>query len=205
MNSSTGPPIRHVVFDLGGVLIDWDGVTPLVRLSEGRMSREQARTFWFRSKWVSRFETGRCTPFQFASGVVAELGIALPPDRFIEEFLSWNRGFFPGAKKLLAQLGRKYTLSCLTNNNELYIEALNRSDGLDRWFDHLFISCRTGLLKPAPEVFSHLVEYLEADPVEILFFDDNGECVSAARESGINAYCVSGVSAIETVLAEVEQ
>ena len=57
--------IEHIVFDLGGVLIDWDGMTPLTRLTDGRLSLEAARRFWFESPWIARFETGHCSERQF--------------------------------------------------------------------------------------------------------------------------------------------
>ena len=50
--------IRAILFDLGGVLVDWDGTTPLVEFTQGRLSREGARRFWLESPQVRRLETG---------------------------------------------------------------------------------------------------------------------------------------------------
>lgn len=194
--------IRHIVFDLGGVLIDWDGVTPLTRLTEGRLSFEAARRFWFESPWIARFETGQCSEREFAEGVISELGLELTPDRFIAKFLSWNHGFYPGADSLLEQLRQRYTLSCLTNNNSLYIDNLIDCHGLDRKFDHLFISFCTGLLKPSREVFAYVLAQLGSPPERVLFFDDNIECVEMAQDVGMQACRVSGVEPIIELLTE---
>ncbi|MCK4804567.1 MAG: HAD family phosphatase, partial [Spirochaetes bacterium] len=58
--------IKVILFDLGGVLVDWDGKGPLVELSGGKLNKEEARRFWLESILVREFETGRLAPDQFA-------------------------------------------------------------------------------------------------------------------------------------------
>ncbi len=195
--------IEHIVFDLGGVLVDWDGVTPLVRLSGERLSREDARRFWFRSPWIARFEKNQCSTREFADGIIDELALELTAEEFIREFRSWNRGLFGGCDRMLERLRQSYTLSCLTNNNPLYIDDLIASCDLAKKFDHLFISYQTGLLKPAPEAFAHIVDMLNCPAETILFFDDNSECVDSARGQGLVAYQVKGCEQVAEVLAEL--
>ena len=36
---------KVIVFDLNGVLVDWDGISPLIALSKGTLSEEQSRRF----------------------------------------------------------------------------------------------------------------------------------------------------------------
>lgn len=77
-----------ILFDLGGVLVEWDGIEPLKKLSGGRLTREVARRFWLESPWVKKIETGRCSPQEFAVGVIEELSLSLNPDGFLEQFVS---------------------------------------------------------------------------------------------------------------------
>ena len=72
-----------ILFDLGGVLVEWDGIEPLKKLSGGRLTTEMARRFWLESPWVNKFETGRCRPHEFAVGVIEELGFLLSPMSFL--------------------------------------------------------------------------------------------------------------------------
>src|ERR1035437_9618432 len=81
----TSPAFEVILFDLGGVLVHFDGITPLLALSGNRLEPEDARRFWLKSPSVRRFETGRCTPEEFALGAVAELGLALAPALFLEQ------------------------------------------------------------------------------------------------------------------------
>jgi glucose-1-phosphatase len=52
------PRLQALLFDLGGVLVQFDGITPLLGLSENRLSKEEARRFWLGSPSVRAFETG---------------------------------------------------------------------------------------------------------------------------------------------------
>ena len=195
--------IEHIVFDLGGVLIDWDGVTPLIQLTDGRLSFEDARRFWFQSPWIARFEKNQCTSQEFADGIVDELSLNLTPGEFIQEFLSRNKGFYVECTKVLKRLRDRYPLSCLTNNNPLYIDDLIENHGLEKKFDHLFISYQTGFLKPAPEAFEHVVDILNSPPDTILFLDDNVECVDSAKKVGLVACHVKGCDQVVKVLARL--
>src|ERR1700733_6855878 len=82
---ASGGPIEFVLFDLGGVLIDPGGVGPMRELS-GLGSDEEVWARWLDCRWVRSFEGGRCTPEEFAAGVVADWELGLEPAAFLEEF-----------------------------------------------------------------------------------------------------------------------
>jgi len=46
-----------ILFDLGGVLLEFDGISPLVNLSGGALDRDAARRAWLNSTAIRRFET----------------------------------------------------------------------------------------------------------------------------------------------------
>jgi glucose-1-phosphatase len=189
-----------ILFDLGGVLVDWDGIEPLIKLSNGRLTTDMARRFWFESPWTSKFETGRCTAQEFALGVIEELDLALDPKEFLEQFASWDRGLLPGALDLLKRLRSKFLLVCLSNNNELHWPPLRDKAGLDKQFDYCFISHEMGVMKPGEEAFLQVLKKVGKKADEFLFFDDNQECIETAIRLGMSAFCVSGVTGVESVL-----
>jgi len=183
--------ISTLLFDLGGVLVDWDGTQPLIDLTQGRLSRDQARRFWLESPWVRRFETGACAPEAFAAGAVAELQVSLSPQDFLTAFASWDRGPTPEAFDLLEGLQSRYALYCLSNNNEVHWRhpELQR---LLRYFKQTFVSYEIGLVKPDASVFEHVIVHIPEPLDSILFFDDNPECVEAARNEGFQAEVAQG-------------
>jgi glucose-1-phosphatase len=197
------PTIEVLLFDLGGVLVEFDGITPLLGLTHDRLTREEARRFWLLSPSVRRFEIGRCTPEEFARGAIAELGLKVAPDSFLQQFLSWDRGPMEGALELLDALKPRYLLACLSNNNELHWARLRAETGLAERFHRCYLSHEIGLMKPDREAYDYVVRDLAVDPARILFLDDNPECVEAAQSVGLTAREVRGVEEVRAVLASL--
>lgn len=192
-----------ILFDLGGVLVDWDGVEPLVRLSLGALDPEEARQFWICSPAVRRFERGESSPREFAEGVLAEIPLPMSPERFLEEFASWDRGLLPGARELLRDLAANFKVACLSNNNEIHWPRLRDHHGLGGRFDCAYLSHEIRRVKPDVEAFQHVIADLGCAPASILYLDDSPECVSAARRSGMVAFRVSGVEGAREILARL--
>lgn len=193
---------NYLLFDLGGIIVDWDGIRPLVELTGGRLSAEDARRFWLESEWVRAFEAGRCGADEYARGVVAELSLEIEPRKFLELFATWDRGTLPGSMELLRGLAPKYPLACLSNNNPIHWE-MHRKAGVLEPFQRLFASFETGFVKPDRESFQHVVDQLNVAPETILFFDDNRECTDAAGKLGIVARLTKGPVAVSAALAEL--
>ncbi|MFA7003637.1 MAG: HAD-IA family hydrolase [Verrucomicrobiia bacterium] len=193
--------IRVILFDLGGVLVEFDGIAPLIALSGNKLDKEGARRFWLTSPSVRKFETGKCGAEDFARHAVAELSLTMTPDVFLRQFLSWDRGPMDGALSLLDALKPHFLLACLSNNNELHWNRLREETKLPEKFHRCYLSQEIGLMKPDRESFAHVVRDLGTDPRHILFFDDNPECVDAARQIGLTARCTRGVGEVKAALA----
>jgi HAD superfamily hydrolase (TIGR01509 family) len=199
----TSPAFEVILFDLGGVLVHFDGITPLLALSGNRLEPEDARRFWLASPAVRRFETGRCTPEEFALGAVAELGLAMAPALFLEQFLTWDRGPMDQALSLLDSLRPHFLLACLSNNNELHWHRLRTETCLAAKFHRCYLSHEIGLMKPDREAFDYVVRDLGIRSAHILFFDDNPECVETARRLGFGAHQARGVREVQAVLSSL--
>lgn len=196
-------PPRAILFDFGGVLVEWDGIRPLIDLTEGRLSVEEARLFWLHSPSVRKFETGRCNQDEFARAAVEELKAEVSPSEFLARFTSWDRGPFPGARELIARLQNRLPLYCLSNNNPIHW-ALPHLQELASHFAETFVSFEMGIMKPDETAFQYVADRIP-EPIErVLFLDDNPECAEAAMKVGFMARTVRGVSEVETALAEVE-
>lgn len=188
--------VSILLFDLGGVLVQWEGSDGLLELTEGRLSREDARKFWLHSPWVRRFEAGRCSGMDFASGAVEELGLAVSAEEFLARFTGWDRGPLPGAHSLLEELRPRFVLACLSNNNEIHWPRIRDEFGFGRLFDKRYLSHEIGLIKPEREIFDYVLRDLSRPAESILFLDDNPECVEAARAVGMRAELARGVEAV---------
>ena len=187
-----------LLFDLGGVLIDFAGFDELSRLLPGGVDRAEVRKRWITSPSVQRFERAEITPQEFAQGVVRELQLGLSPDEFIKAFVEWARGPYPGARSLLGRLHKTHRLACLSNSNQLHTPLHRQS--IEPLMDSYYFSDELGQVKPDPEVFGHVIRDLDVPPGRIAFFDDTPVNVEAAREAGIIAFEVDGIVELESQL-----
>lgn len=190
------------LFDVGGVLVDWDGITPLVQLSGGRLGHERARRFWLEFEPLKRFETGRGSVRAFAEAAVAELGLDMSPEAFVGEFSGWARGPYARAMALVRRVRGDMLKVILSNSNPLHWQRLVERFHLTEPFDAVFVSHLTGLHKPDPEAFLNVARELGRPPGAFCYFDDNRECVDVALGLGMTAIQVRGVDALEVALRQ---
>lgn len=183
-----------LLFDLGGVLIDFAGFDEMTRLLPGAPDRIEIRNRWIESETVQRFERGNITPLQFALGIIRELKIDLSPDDFIAAFVDWVRGPYAGARALLGRLQSTHRVACLSNSNELHTPLHRQS--IDPLMESYYFSNEIGHVKPHREIFDHVIFELNTPPGRIAFFDDTEVNVEAGKKAGLDAYLVDGFDAL---------
>ena len=178
-----------VVFDLGGVLIDWDPRHLYRKLFAGDESAmEHFLATVCTQEWNRCQDAGR----SFAEG--ARLMKAEHPDRaelidaYGNRFDEMMVGAIAGAVEMLAELRDRGTpLYGLTNwSIETYPPALQRFAFL-RWFRGIIVSGEVKVIKPDRRIFELLIERFAIDPRSAVYIDDVEVNVAAARSFGIHA------------------
>jgi putative hydrolase of the HAD superfamily len=182
---------RVVVFDLGGVLVESAGRGALTALVPHLQSEALVLDRWHRSQAVALFERGRITAQQFAATFVDEWGIQIPPAEFLLSFAAWLRGLYPGASSLVKALRTHHRVGCLSNTNAVHWARLADAQAL---FDFCFASHLTGHMKPDRQAYEHALQQLGSPAENVYFFDDLEPNVVAARNLGINAFHVRGIT-----------
>jgi HAD superfamily hydrolase (TIGR01509 family) len=190
--ATTDDPIQFVLFDLGGVLIDPGGVAPMRELS-GLGSDEELWTRWLGCRWVRAFEAGRCTPEQFARGVVGDWGLDLSPAAFLDEFVGWPGPPYDGALELVAEVRGVVPVGCLSNTNATQWGANTEAAAVIDAFPLRFLSFELGMVKPDHEIFEAVAAHLPTARRHVLFLDDNAANVDAAAATGYVARQARGV------------
>ena len=181
-------PIRHVVFDIGQVLIRYD---PDAGLSD--VIPDAAERAWFletvcTGDWNLEQDRGRSW-----AGAEALL-IADWPEQAarIRAFRpNWHRmitGTIPATVALfegLIDAGRDVTM--LTNfAADTFVEARTRFDFLNRTRG-VTVSGEVGLIKPDPAIYALHQRTFDLEPGATLFIDDNTANVAAAQACGWQA------------------
>lgn len=192
-----------VVFDFGGVLIDWNPRYLYTKLFPGdAAAMEDFLANVTTQEWNERQDAGRS-----CAQAVAEL-TGRHPDRaaLIEAYYArWEEmlgGALPGSVALLDALRRRAVpLFGLTNwSRETFPIARERFDFL-KWFDGIVVSGEEGVAKPDPEIFHILIERYALEPRKALFIDDNPLNVETARSLGFQVHHFHGTPALRTALA----
>jgi putative hydrolase of the HAD superfamily len=192
--------IDVLLFDLGGVLVDYSGVRDLASLLPDQPSEQDVRARLSRCQPTEAYGLGRSSRREFAERFVGDWGLTLSPDAFLDEFRSWPRRLFPGATELLATLRPRYRIAVLSNTNELHWERVMDDLGVAALCDVAISSHHVHLAKPDPRVFVAALDRLDVPPETVMFFDDSIANVEAARTLGMQAFHVSGIDDIRARL-----
>jgi 2-haloacid dehalogenase len=177
-----------VVFDLGGVLIDWDPRHLYRQLFDDEAEMEAFLGQVTTPEWNAAQDAGR--PWADA---VASLAEKHPEHRalieaFHERWPETLGGPIPGTVDVLAELREaRVPLYALSNwSAETYPVARARFPFL-AWFDGVVISGEVGAIKPDARMFEHLVAQHGLRPSETVFVDDRADNVAAAARLGFVA------------------
>ncbi len=179
-------PINTVIFDLGGVLVDWNP-----RYLYRKIFNEEERMEYFlkhicTSDWNEEQDAGRSLK------MATETLVAKHPEWENEIRIFYGRwtemlgGLFDGTVDILHRLKvADYKVYALTNwSAETFPEALKRYDFLN-WFEHILVSGKEGVRKPDPRIYEMMLDRFDIHPAMAVFIDDNHRNVLAARQSGI--------------------
>jgi len=180
---------RAVVFDLGGVLIDWNPRHLYRKMFNGDdEAMERFLSEICTSEWNARQDGGR----SFAAAT--EELIARHPEQagliraFFDRWPEMVAGAIEQTVEILAELkGAGHEIYALSNwSAETFPHARKRFQFLD-WFDFTAISGEIGLVKPNREVFDFLLEKTGRRAEECVFIDDSPANTAAARAFGFDA------------------
>lgn len=193
-----------VIFDLGGVLVDWDPRYLYRQLFDDPDEMELFLAEVATADWNAHQDAGR----PWAEGV--ELLVAEHPERreLIEAFhRRWPEmlaGEISETVSVLADLrAAGVRLIALSNwSAETFPFARERFDFL-AWFEGIVISGDVGVNKPDRRIFDHLAEHFGVEPSATLFIDDASANVNAARALGFRAIQFTNATALRRELVRL--
>jgi len=179
--------IDTIVFDLGGVLIDWNP-----RYLYRKIFKTEEEITWFMenictSDWNDQQDAGR--PFEEAT---AELIATFPEHEapIRAWYARWQEsigGAITGTVEILDEIRRqkKYRLYALTNwSAETFPWALDNFEFL-HWFEGIVVSGREKTRKPFADIYDILIKRHVIEPKSAVFIDDNIKNIHGAHAVGL--------------------
>ncbi|RQO30514.1 hypothetical protein DBR32_13195 [Taibaiella sp. KBW10] len=200
--------IKHIIFDLGGVLLNLDyALTEQAFVALGvddfglRYS-QAAQTDLF-----SDFEIGKIDEAHFVQTLKTWCPSGVSDQEIID---AWNAMLldFPLRRlQILQQLQLHYDIVLLSNTNETHERAFNQKlrevcgfNNVGVFFDRVFYSHHIGMRKPHPETFKYVLDYTGFDPAYTLFLDDSKQHIEGAKSLGIQTIWMEpGMTMEETI------
>jgi 2-haloacid dehalogenase len=180
------PSVGAVVFDIGGVLLDWNPRHLYRKLFADESEMEMFLTEICSPAWHAPHDRGVSTAASCA-------GLASRYPQFSELIWAWSTrseemigGVDAGSVEILRALkGNGVPCYALTNMEaETYPLRLERFPFLG-WFDGTVVSGREGVAKPEPAIFTRLLERFGLPSRTTLMIDDTEENLDAASELGM--------------------
>lgn len=193
-------PIKHLVFDMGGVLLNIHWHQQVSRILGKEIPFDQVHQLWADSKATHAFEIGELDFEQFTTLFIEEFKLELSRDDFQEQFRAIVAEDFPGSVPLLKHLRLHYQLSLLSNTNPCHWAMAKQRESFLPLIHNPFTSLDFGVMKPDPAIYQKLLEALDASPETVLFFDDGLKNVEAAKAMGIEAERVFNPEDIKAAL-----
>ena len=180
--------INNIIFDLGGVLIDWNP-----EYMYKKLITDQEKRNWFlnticTSDWNEQQDGGRL--IQEAN---TELLQAYPDYKewilaYYERWEEMLNGPISGTVDIFKTIkeNKKHNIYALTNwSAETFPKALKLFDFL-HWFDGRVVSGEEMTRKPFRDIYEIILSRFNLQPETTLFIDDNLKNILAAQELGIH-------------------
>jgi 2-haloacid dehalogenase len=197
--------ISSIIFDLGGVLIDWNPDY----LFKDVFDNEEDKKFFFENictpDWNEEQDAGRTiedgTNLLIQQFPEHEANIRM----FYDKWEQMLKGPIQDTVDIFKSLkeSNNFKILALTNwSAELFPVALEKYDFL-HWFDGRVVSGEEKTRKPHKEIYDIIISRFNLEPSTTLFIDDNIRNINAANELGINTIHFQNPNQFKTALIEM--
>ena len=194
--------IKNIVFDFGGVLLDWNPRYLYRSYFEDEKDMEYFLTNICTEAWNAEQDRGR----SFSEGV--KLLLARHPEHeeaiqlFADRWEDMLKSEFPESVVLLHELkNRGFGIYGLTNWSAETIPTAYRKYDFFDLFDGIVVSGDEKLIKPDKRIYKVLLERYNLNADESIFIDDNQANIKSAQELGFKAILFDNISNVREQLS----
>lgn len=196
-------PLKNIVFDFGGVLIDWNPVYLYRKVFDNEEEMNYFLGHVCRYDWNLLQDAGR--PLAEATRILQEQH----PEYREEIAMYYGRwaemlgGTIEENVKLIKPLKKKYKVYGLTNwSGETIPIAMERYDFFND-LDGMVVSGEEKTVKPDPQLYRILLDRYGIQTGESLFIDDNYVNIEIAQQMGFRTiHLTDGIDLEETLKAQ---
>ena len=193
-------PIKNIIFDFGGVLIDWNPRYFYKYVFSDSKEMEYFLSDVWSPQWNMKHDSG----FSF-SEITHELQELHPRYRNEIEMYQHNwevmiKGEISENTKLLNPLKSKYRLFGLTNWSAEAFPIIYNKYEFFKVFEGIIVSGEEKLVKPGKEIYQLLMNRYGLLAKESLFIDDSLKNIETANELGFITIHINGTQSLKEQL-----
>ncbi len=183
-----------LVFDFAGVLFNWQPAQLLRRELPEVVVDDASAAHWvaqifqsYGGDWAA-YDRGTVQPPALAAQIAARTGLPAAAVRRVIDGVAVELQAMPASVGLLSRLRRAgQPMYFLSNMPGPVADVLERNNDFIGWFADGMFSARVGLIKPEPAIFEMAARRFAVPAAELVFIDDHGPNVLAARAAGWQA------------------
>ena len=180
---------KNVIFDIGGVMVDFDPKDFLLERFCNAAVEEKVYRLTFGSETWQKLDAGLCSRYEGSQAMLAAAraeGCAFEVQEVLENWTSILR-----IRRRMVELVRRlrnhgYCVYYLSNIPEDILPLLMRR-GLEGVFDGGVASCDVHINKPDPRIYQCLLDKYGLTAGECIFIDDSRANVQTAFQLGMNS------------------
>lgn len=183
---------RIFLFDLGNVLAKSLDDYYLYNKLNCKISYDEFLQYWWGDDLVLKAHMGLATDDEHVEALLKFCKSDLSINQFYEIYNSLDNSLYDETMEIINELKNKgYKVGLLSNlrlmDYKRYEEQIKKIN-----FDYLFLSYEIKCIKPSSDIYLQVIDALNCEAENIIFFDDNQKNVNGAKQLGINAYQVTG-------------
>lgn len=202
MNSKA---IDSIIFDLGGVLIDWNPEYVYLDVFNG--DREKMKWF-FQNICTNDWNENQDAGYPLSKATAERIELFPEHEELIKMFYGrWEEMLGDEIEETVAILkqlidSKKYKIVALTNwSHETFPKALKKFEFL-QWFEGIIVSGVEKTRKPFNDIYDLTLKRYNITSENSIFIDDNLRNVQAAESLGINGIHFKSASLLKKQLED---
>jgi 2-haloacid dehalogenase len=191
--------IQAIIFDFGGVVINWDPHEVFKKYFDN--DRQAINNFLTEINF-STWNLAQDKGYPFADAVL-ELSAQFPQYAHLiraydEEWEQSISGVIPGTVEILHRLkAAGYRLYGLTNWSAEKFHLVKHKFEIFNIFEDILVSGEVKLIKPDPAIFRLLLQRIHRQPEECLLVDDSVQNIEVAQKMGFATHHFTASAQLE--------
>lgn len=196
--------IKNIVFDLGNVIIRWDPNYIISQYTSNSKIQKELIEKIFESPYWSAFDDGSLTREEVIRHIQKTTSYKYHT-LIVDVVYYWYQHcpMIDGIESVIKELKEQGHNIYLLSNTNIHFDEYRDTLPVMKYFDGYYISAKTKLIKPNPEIYLDFLKVFNLLAEECIFIDDIKQNIKGAKKVGIHGYQFDGnIEALKSYITD---